>query len=154
MLWTVPRRDHSLSSVCESLRASRGRPQIVIRYPTMANPEHESLFHDLLANNRGPGYGISVVAAAPDLSSFEVDLRFLAGRTYCCGEPGCHLPRNTKWLVQLAAAKSLSLPSSTVVHWHCIVEEGAQFECMKSLGLPLASKTYSFEATSGGRAVG
>ena len=55
-------------------------------------PELETLFRDLLASNRGPGYGVSVLGATPDLSVIDVSLRFIAGRTYCCAEPGCHLP--------------------------------------------------------------
>jgi hypothetical protein len=120
-------------------------------YHSLATSDVYSLFRDLLSTNRGPGYGISILRVGPDLSSIDVGLRFIAGRTYCCGEPGCHLPRDTERLIQLAAVRSISLPESVVVHWHCFVEEGARFECMKSLGLPLESKAYSFKATSGGR---
>jgi hypothetical protein len=120
----------------------------------LAYPKLDNLFRELLATNRGPGYGISVVAATSDLSSIEVDLRFLSGRTYCCGEPGCHLPSNIDRIIKLAANSSILLPASAVIHWHCFVEEGVLFESMKSLGLPLESKAYNFDARSGGRAVG
>jgi hypothetical protein len=118
----------------------------------LADPELDSLFHDLLASNRGPGYGISVIATAPDLSIIDVDLRFISGRNYCCAEPGCHLPSNTDRLVQLAADRSIHLPESLTIRWHCRVEQGAHLECLKSFGLLTETDAYEFESLSTGRA--
>ena len=117
----------------------------------MAYPELDNLFRDLLASNRGPGYDVSVVGAAPDLSVIDVDLRFLAGRTYCCAEPGCHVPfdKAQQRLHRLAAECAIRLPEALTVRWHCHVEEGAKLECHKPLGLPMESKAYDFEVAYG-----
>ena len=113
----------------------------------MVYPELDSLFHELLASNRGPGYGISVLAAAPDLSVIEVDLRFIAGRSYCCAEPGCHVGLDNRKLLRLATERSVPLPESVTIRWHCHVEEGARLEVLKSFGLPAESKAYDFIET-------
>ena len=53
MLWTVPRRDGSLVQVSWPLRASRGRPQIVIRSPAYAMPpERHPLVYGRLSARR------------------------------------------------------------------------------------------------------
>ena len=116
----------------------------------MRFPELDSLFRELLATNLGPGYGLSVVRVAADLSVVDVELRLLAGRTYCCAEPGCHLPRGIMRLVRLAAQRSIGLPESVIVRWHCHVERGAKLECRRQLALSVESDAYEFEATSGG----
>jgi hypothetical protein len=120
-------------------------------YPVLVNPELDNLFRDLLASNRGPGYGVSVIGAAHDLSVIDVDLRFIAGRTYCCAEPGCHLPldKEARRLRSLAAERAIRLPEAMTIRWHCHVEEGAKLECHKSLGLPAESKAYDFEFACG-----
>ena len=120
----------------------------------MANPELDNLFRDLLATNGGPGYGVSFLGASTDLSIIDVELHFVAGRTYCCAEPGCHLPRDTgqQLLRRLAAERAIALPESVTVRWHCHVERGAKFECMTKLGLPAESEAYDFEVAYGGEA--
>jgi hypothetical protein len=120
----------------------------------LAYPELDNLFRDLLASNRGPGYGVSVISAAGDLSAIDVDLRFIAGRTYCCAEPGCHMPIDNQQgrLRCLAAERDIRLPDVMTVRWHCHVEAGAKLECYKALGLPLESEAYDFEVAYGQKA--
>lgn len=122
----------------------------------MTYPELDNLFHDLLASNRGPGYGVYVIGAASDLSVIDVDLRFIAGRTYCCAEPGCHVPcdKAQQRLRRLAAERAIRLPDALTVRWHCHVEEGAKLECLKPLGLPAESEAYDFEVAYGGMEAG
>ena len=127
---------------------------MLIRYPALANPELDKLFRDLLASNQGPGYGVSVLGASPDLSLIDVDLHFMAGRTYCCAEPGCHLPRDAEQqrLRRLAAERAIALPKSVTVRWHCHVERGAKLQCMTKLGSPVESNAYDFEVAYGSEA--
>ena len=99
---------------------------------------------------------MSVLGATPDLSVIDVDLRFVAGRTYCCAEPGCHVPFDSGQLRlrRLAAERGISFPESVTIRWHCHVKRGAKLECMKQLGLPVESKAYDFEVAYGGTAAG
>lgn len=122
----------------------------------MAYLELDNLFRDLLASNRGPGYGVAVIGAAPDLSVIDVDLRFIAGRTYCCAEPGCHVPfdKEQQRLRRLAAERAIELPDALTVRWHCHVEEGAKLECHRHLASPAESKAYDFEVAYGATAAG
>lgn len=103
------------------------------------------VFVELLGSNRGPGYGIKVTDAANDLSRIEVEVVFVAGRTYCCAEPGCHLPRESKRLTELAALRSISIPEHVTIRWHFRIEAGTRLECRRALGLPLESEAYEFE---------
>ena len=114
----------------------------------MRPPELNELFQELLASNGGSGYGISVTGAAPDLSTIDVEFRFLAGRIYCCAEPGCHLPWNSERLLRLAAERSIHLPDDVRVQWHCVVEEGACLECLAALRIPTESRGYEFDAVT------
>jgi hypothetical protein len=111
--------------------------------------ELEQLFRDLLASNRGPGYGISVNGAADDLSRIDVTITFISGRKYCCAEQGCHLPRNTKRVVQMAVQRSLSVPDNLVIHCHCCVEEGAKMESGAPPGMSRESEAYKFDYVTG-----
>ncbi len=79
---------------------------------------------------------------ATHLSEILVDLRFAQGRTYCCAEPSCHLPASHRKLIQLAAERSITIPETVIVHWHCHVEAGAKLESLAKLGLPLESQAY------------
>lgn len=115
----------------------------------MPHPELDSLFRELLATNKGPGYAINVRHAAPDLSIVDVELRFIAGRSYCCAEPACHLPHDCRRILRLAAQRAVSLPESVTVRWHCYVEKGTRLDSLKYLGLPAESDPYDFEAISG-----
>jgi len=114
--------------------------------PKPSTPNLDNVFRDLFSFNRGPGYRISVTDAAPDLSVINVEFRFLAGHSYCCAEPGCHLPRNCERLVRLAAERSIRLPDDLIVCWHCVVEEGASLECRRS---PTVTNAYEFDAVVG-----
>jgi len=110
--------------------------------------ELDRLFHDYFAFKR-PRYGISVTDAAPDLSVINVEFRFLKGHSYCCAEPGCHVPCRCDRLVRLAAERSIRLPDDVMVRWHCIVEEGARLQCLSGLELPAESEAYEFDDVSG-----
>ena len=125
-------------------------------YPALAYPQLDSLFRDLLAANRSPGYGVDVTGAAPDLSVIEVDLRFIAGRTYCCAEPGCHVPidKAQRRLRKMAAERAILFPEAVTVRWHCRVEEGVKLECLRSAGVPAESEEYDFEVAYGETAAG
>lgn len=115
----------------------------------MIDPELDNLFRDLLASNSGPGYGVAVRGVTPDRFLIEVEVRFLAGRSYCCAEPFCHLPWNTARLLELAAERGVELPESVVVGWHCYVEAGARLEVLECFGLPAESAAYDSTATTG-----
>jgi hypothetical protein len=134
--------------------ASCWPPQIVIRYPDLVHQLLDNLIRGYLAGNRGPGYSVSVITAATDLSEIEVDLHFLSGRTYCCAEPGCHLPHDNSRLVAFAAKSGIILPGSVVIRWHCTVHQGARLECLKHFRMPLESAAYTFEYISCSRAAG
>jgi hypothetical protein len=111
--------------------------------------ELNPLFSELLATNSGPGYVISVVGASPDLSAIDVELRLLSERTYCCAEPGCHLPRDHHRLRQLAANQGIALPESLVVRWKVRVERGAKVQSLALVGLEVSSEEYVYEVTGG-----
>jgi hypothetical protein len=100
----------------------------------------EALINELLAENRSPGYGIAVRNVANDPPTIDVECRFLSGRTYCCAEPGCHLPRDLSRLPMLFGF---------TIRWHCIVERGAQLKCLETFGLPLDSDGYEYEFATG-----
>jgi hypothetical protein len=99
-------------------------------------PEIEAAIGELLAGNNAPGYGIAVRGVSTDPPIIDVDIRFISGRTYCCAEPGCHLPRDTSRLPALAGF---------TIRWHCRVEDGARLRCLSALGMPMESTAYEFE---------
>jgi hypothetical protein len=107
--------------------------------------ELTDVFVELLRNDRAPEYGVKVTDAAEDLSHLDVEIVFLAGKTYCCAEPMCHLPRDSKRLMKLAAIRSISIPEDSTIKWHFRIEAGARLECLQALGLPLESKAYQFD---------
>jgi hypothetical protein len=109
----------------------------------------DDLFRELFASKSRLRYGISVTGAAPDLSTIDVDFRFLTGQSYCCIEPGCHLPWSCADLVRLAAERSGRLPDDVVVKWHCIVEEGARDQTLRAFGRSVESKAHEFDFVSG-----
>ena len=114
----------------------------------MPSIELEAVFHNLLAANRGPDYSVVVTEATPDLSLIAATVSFTSGRTYCCAEPFCHVPRNLTRLIALAADRGIGLPKFVRVRWHFVVEAGARLECLRHLGLPLESEHYEFNAES------
>jgi hypothetical protein len=100
------------------------------------NDATEELIRDLVSANRFPGYEIAILRESLDPPAIEVRIRFLAGRTYCCAEPGCHLP--------LMSPKGGPLEHTTIL-WRCQVEKGARLESLAALGLPLETDGYEFE---------
>lgn len=109
------------------------------------------IFNEFLRSPRRPRYGINVTDATSDLSEIYVELRFLAGRSYCCAEPDCHIPSTCKRLVALAETHGLRLPDDVRVHWHCVVEEGARLQVLNSMGGFPETKGYTFDVVAGGR---
>ncbi len=108
----------------------------------------DRLFGTLLATNRGPGYGISILGADADLSAIDVELRFLSGRTYCCAEPGCHLPWDHRRLRQIAADQGIPLPESLLVRWKVRVERGAMLQSLALVGPEISSEESVYEVVS------
>jgi hypothetical protein len=85
--------------------------------------EAEALVRDLLSSNKGAGYGLTVTSLAADLQTINIEVRFLAGKTYCCHEFGCHFPQYSDALIRL----SPEFPPNLIVRWHYCVERGATF---------------------------
>jgi hypothetical protein len=104
----------------------------------------DNLFIELMASNRGPGYAIKFLNATDDLSVINVELRFVTGRVYCCGEPSCHLPSNNGRLLAIAAQHGVPLPEAVIVRWHCYVEQGSRFEVNKAFRLPEENTAYDY----------
>ena len=94
------------------------------------------LFTDLLASNRGPGYGVEVTGTTADASVVEVKITFLAGKTYCCSEPFCHVRRDAARVLRFAAGRGIPLPEGIEIRWHFVVEAGTLLTCNKASGLP------------------
>jgi hypothetical protein len=107
-----------------------------------------NLVHDFLASNRGPGYRVSVSHLSSDLSRAQVTLTFIAGRTYCCAEPFCHLPQDASKFLAFAAERDFSLPRNLQLDWHCVVEEGTLLTSNEALGLPLVSPRLEYDVVS------
>lgn len=116
----------------------------------MSLAELESILIEYLGAKSPSRFGVTLVHATPDCSMIDVELRFLSGETYCCSEPGCHLPRHCDGLIDFAAERSVVLPRRMTVHWHCIIEAGARMECNRAMGLPFESEAYEFDDVSGG----
>ncbi len=110
----------------------------------------DTIFSELLRSPRGPRYGVTVKDAASDLSEIYVELRFLAGRSYCCAEPSCHIPSTCKQLVALAEQHALRVPDDVRVYWHCVVEEGARLQVLNSFGVSPETKAYAFDFITSG----
>src|SRR5262245_52363089 len=102
--------------------------------------EVEALIRERLSANESPGYGIAVLGVASDPPTIDVELRFLSGRTYCCTEPGCHIPADIASQPQLA---------EFTIRWHCIVERGARLKCHAVFGLPLEHEGYEYDYVIG-----
>jgi hypothetical protein len=108
----------------------------------------DKLVNEALSRNRGPGYRVAVTDAAADLSHINVAVTFIAGRTYCCAEPFCHVPHDLSKFFRFAAERGVIFPAHAEVRWHFVVEDGAMFSVYKDLGLPLASKHREYDAVS------
>ena len=83
----------------------------------------ESLIRELLSANRSC-YGICVTSVAADLKAIDLEVRFLAGRRYCCYEFGCHFPMHSDAIIALSPA----FPACLRVRWRCHIEKGAIFD--------------------------
>jgi hypothetical protein len=112
------------------------------------------LFVDLLARNRGPGYGVAVTSFAPDISSVDITVTFVTGRTYCCCEPFCHVPVDARKVLRFASERGIALPELLQVRWHFVLEAGALLACNKSLGIPGAANHQEYDAISTLQTVG
>lgn len=108
----------------------------------------EQLLKGYLSRNRGPGYGIAVDAVASDSSTIVATVSFVDGKSYCCAEPFCHLPRNLTKFTSFAAARGVTLPTPFKIHWHIVIEEGATFTVNASFGAPLASSHREYDIVS------
>ena len=76
----------------------------------------------------------------------DVTVTFLAGRRYCCAEPGCHLPWEAASVVNFAAGMGITLPPRLTIGWHVVVEKGALLECLRSrAGGSLESDAYEYD---------
>lgn len=96
---------------------------------------------------RAPRHTVFATDAEPDLSTLYVELRFLSGRSYCCLETDCHLPRRCDRLIRLAAEQAIHLPDNVTVRWHCVVEPHVYLQSIGSWTGPLPQE---FEDVSGG----
>jgi hypothetical protein len=98
-----------------------------------------SVLSELLAHNRGldplnpdhrqpSNYGVT---ASLEDAVLHVVLTLRAGATYCCYEPGCHLPlhRGKRWdvLREALVAHGIDAPSRLTLRLTVVVEEGARF---------------------------
>jgi alkylhydroperoxidase/carboxymuconolactone decarboxylase family protein YurZ len=106
----------------------------------------ETVFREFFAAHRSH-YGIRITSAALDFSKIYVDFTLLAGHSYCCSEPGCHLPWNCKKLIAIALAHALPMPDEITVYWPGIVQAGAKLETLKGLGIPPESNANEWDAT-------
>lgn len=81
-----------------------------------------------------------------DLDEIDVELRFLSGKTYCCAEPGCHLPaRSRAWwqrLRQVLRAAKLN-PPSLAIRIRGTVKNGTLLEVFGTKQ-PRASIAYEY----------
>jgi hypothetical protein len=109
----------------------------------------ECALQDFLSRNRSPGYRVTVTHVEPDGSAADVALVFESGKTYCCAEPCCHVPSKLGKFIRFAAERSVPLPESFVIRWHCRVEQGAKLEVLQAIGRPIESDAYEFTVVSG-----
>jgi hypothetical protein len=117
--------------------------------PTVTAAGLESALREFLSRNHGPGYRVTVTRVEPDASAADVTLVFESGKTYCCAEPFCHVPPKLGEFIRFAAERSVPLPDSFVIRWHCRVEQGAKLEVLRAFGRPIESDAYEFDAASG-----
>lgn len=78
---------------------------------------------------------------------FEIELRFLAGETYCCAEPACFLGAlDCEWW-RGVRSRLLELTGRTPpVMWvliQVVVNQGAVLEAVGAVGANAASRGYS-----------
>lgn len=99
----------------------------------------------------GPGRPeVTVLSVSRSGARLEVEVRYRAGREYCCAESVCHLPLYCKrWWARFResireASEREPPPVSVVVYG--VVEDGALLATMPSLGISARSKAYSYRA--------
>ena len=119
---------------------------------TVGKPEMQSLLAELLAGNRGPGYGIEVTAVGAGRSHVDVTLTFVSGRRYCCSEPFCNVPIHTTRLLDLAARRGIALPTAFEVRWHVVVEAGVLLACFDDFAEPPETVRHEYDAVTAPRA--
>lgn len=90
----------------------------------MDTQQLQDLFDRLFAANRATVCSVVVTGAKPDLSEIDIRVTFLAGRAYCCAEPGCHFSLSA--LRKIATEQGHELPGNLRVSFHGVVEEGAE----------------------------
>lgn len=78
----------------------------------------------------------------------ELEIRFSAGATYCCAEPGCHLPTHasTWWRHLRRELKDANIdPPELTVQIHGVVEEGALLNVLRAMGMSASSTAYEYD---------
>jgi antitoxin component YwqK of YwqJK toxin-antitoxin module len=118
-------------------------------------PSHQELEDFLLGYFSGQGranYGISLINFAADLSSLDVELRFLSGETYCCAEPGCHFGTDLSRFIARAAESGIVFPDGLEMRGHFVVEQGVRLANESSPHVRTISKAYEYDHVIGGKA--
>lgn len=89
---------------------------------------------------------LRVLAISPTGARIEVEMRFLAGKRYCCCEPGCHLPTfSREWWRCLREALRNSTerePPPMEMTLFGVIEEGALFSLTNH---SRGSRAFSYE---------
>jgi hypothetical protein len=81
-----------------------------------------------------------------DGARIELELRFRAGERYCCAELGCYLGGERAWWEGVRRYLGEDAPRRSMVLWvRGVVEDGALFVNLGSLGLPERSGAYEYE---------
>ncbi len=87
-----------------------------------------------------------IIAVNPAGTSFEIELRFKAGRTYCCIEPGCFLSTYSRawWDSFRAALREVSdrEPPPLSITIHGVVEAGAILDARIPATVESETHTY------------
>lgn len=117
--------------------------------PAVTSASLESALREFLSRNHSPGYRVTVTHVESDGSAADVTLVFESGKTYCCAEPFCHVPSKLGEFIRFASERSVLLPESFVIRWHCRVEQGAKLEVLRAFGRPIECDAYEYDAMSG-----
>jgi hypothetical protein len=91
-----------------------------------------------------------LLSISPRGTKIELELRFLAGKRYCCAEWGCFLPAfDKRWWTRLREGLQESterIPPPLTLLVHGVVEEGAGLRVLKCIGLSMLSEAYSYRS--------
>jgi len=105
----------------------------------------EAVFRDYFVVNRGaPCYGITAAYAIGDPSTINLRVTFMAGKTNCCVEPGCHFGRDWTRLRMLADQHGLTLPKPLTIRFHGIVEPDVKLTSLGKQGDGGTSEGYEY----------